>query len=166
MSMAIPCTDCTSISNFYSPGFGSELSNLKKYYQEQLGEFRNAETIGRPVDETIQSLKDVFDECSKEHWDGYDALAIKEDAFDEARRLIELLPTTIPMPVATPEPDGALGLEWYRSNRLVFVASVSGNNEIDYAGLFGPNKIHGTLYFGDFLPKKIIENIEDLYSEE
>lgn len=164
MSTAIPCTDCTSISNFPGVGFGTDFLRLKEYYHREVNKLRKAETLGR-LDEVFQSLDEVFEECTEEGWDGYDARPITEETYFEARRLIESLPLTssIPMPEIIPEPSGEIGMEWSKGNRLVFVASVSGKNEIVYAGLFGTNKTHGTEYFGESLPSPIIENLKRLY---
>ncbi len=164
MSTAILCTDCTSISNFPSTGFGADFEVLKKFYDGIVSELRKTETLGR-MDEVLQSLDEVFWECSEEGWDGYDARPITEDAYIEAKRLIESLPLTsfIPMPEIIPEPNGEIALEWSKGKRLVFVTSVSGKNEIVYAGLFGTNKVNGTEYFGDSLPSAIIENLRKLY---
>ncbi len=84
----------------------------------------------------------------------------------QAKRLLESLPLTFfPIPEVIPEPNGEIGLEWYREKRNVFVASVSGRNEIVYAGLLGVNKLHGTEYFGDSLPSIILENLKRLYKD-
>lgn len=164
MSTAILCTDCTSISNFPGVGFGNDFLRLKKYYQTEVNKLREAETLGR-LDDVLQSLNEVLEECSEEGWDGYDARPITEEAYLEAKRLIESLPFTsfIPMPEIIPEPNGEIALEWSKGKRLVFVASVSGKNEIVYAGLFGSNKTNGTEYFGDSLPSIIVENLKRLY---
>ncbi len=165
MSTVALHTDFTSISNFPDIGFGPDFDALKKSYDALVGKFRNAETLGR-LDEVLQSLKDVLIECSEEGWDGYDALSITEEAYFEAIKLIKSLPiTAFPMPEVTPEPNGEIGFEWYRESRLVFVASVSGESEIVYAGLFGANKTHGTEYFGDSLPSIILENLKRLYKD-
>jgi hypothetical protein len=162
MSTAIPCTDWNSISNFPSIGFGPDFEGLKRFYDEEISKWRNTETLGR-LDEVLQSLDELCKECSEEGWDGYDALPIDGDVCDEAKRLIRGLPINLPMPEIIPEPNGEIGLEWSRGNRLVFVASVSGKNEIVYAGLFGMNKTHGIEYLGDTLPSVIIENLRRLY---
>lgn len=165
MSTAIPCDDFIGILNLPSMGFGDEVEKLKKYYRDIVSEFRNTETFGRS-DEVIQSLNEVFDECSEEGWDGYDAWPITKNAYIEAKRLIESLPlTSFPIPEVVPESSGEIGLEWYRGKRLVFTASVSGRNEIVYAGLFGANRAHGTEYFGDLLPSVILENLKRLYKD-
>lgn len=159
-------TDCFSIWNFPGTGFGPEVKALKRYYEEDIvSELRKTETLGR-LDEALQSLNEVFEECSEEGWDGYDALPLTEEAFFAAIKLIKSLPVTVfPMPEVTPEPNGGIGFEWYKESRLVFVASVSGKSEIIYAGLFGVNKTHGTEYFEDSLPSIILENLKRLYKD-
>ncbi len=165
MSTAIPCDDFINISSSPSIGFGDEVDKLKEYFKSIVNGFRKTETLGRS-DEVLQSLDNVFDECSEEGWDGYDALPITKYAYIEAKRLIESLPlTSFPIPEVVPEPSGEVGLEWYREERQVFVASVSGRNAIVYAGLLGVNKLHGTEYFGDSLPSIILENLKRLYKD-
>ncbi len=165
MSLEISCDNFISISNSPSKGFGDEVNNLKEFIKDIVSGFGNTETLGR-FDKALQSLDKVFDECSDEGWDGYDALPITNYAYIEARRLIESLPlTTFPIPEVVPEPNGEIGLEWYREERQVFVASVSGRNEIVYAGLLGVNKLHGTEYFSDSLPSVILENLKRLYKD-
>ena len=164
MSTATLCTDCISIWNFPGIGFGPEVKDLKRFYEEDIvSKLKITETLGY-IDEALQSLNEVFVECSEEGWDGYDALPITKNAYIEAKRLIESLPvTSFPMPEVTPEPNGEIELEWYREKRQIFIAGVSGRNEIVYAGLFGVNKAHGTEYFGDSLPSVIFENLKRLY---
>jgi len=165
MSTAIQCDDFISISNSPSMGFGEEVDKLKEYFKGIVNEFRNTETLGRS-DKVFQSLDEVFDECSEEGWDGYDALPITDYSYIEAKRLIESLPlTSFPIPEVVPESSGEIGLEWYRRKRLIFTVSVSGRNEIVYAGLFGTNRAHGTEYFGDLLPSVILENLKRLYKD-
>ncbi len=165
MSTAIQCHDFINISNSPSMGFGVEVVKLKKFIKDIVSGFGNTATLGQ-TDKALQSLNKAFDECSVEGWDGYDALPITKGTYNEAKRLIESLPlTTFPMPEVVPEPSGEIGLEWYREERQVFVASVSGRNEIVYAGLFGINKLHGTEYFGDSLPSIILENLKRLYKD-
>jgi len=159
MSIPIPCTDCTSISVSPTIGFGSVFNTLKQFYDDAISEWRKAETLGR-LSEFLHSIDELYGECSTEGWDGYDALPITEDTCEEAKRFIKSLPINFPMPEIVPEPNGGIGLEWSKGNRLIFVASVSGKNEIVYAGLYGMNKSHGTEYFIDTLPPAIIENLK------
>lgn len=164
MSLAITCTDCTSISFSDAIGFSPDFETLKKCYENVIREFRNTETLGRRIDQALKDLQGLYEECSEENWDGYNARPLFEGAYYEARRLFKMLPSSLSVPnEITPEPDGSISLEWYRGKRMLFSISLSGKNELVYAGLFGPNKVHGTEYFGSSIPKKVIENIQDLF---
>jgi len=123
-------------------------------------------TWGQRPRELLTSLQEVYKDCSMEDWDGYGAQAVTHGAYNEALkliRLLQLLPPAIPLPAIGAEPDGAIGLEWYKAKQQVFVVSVDGNNTITYAGIFDGNKIHGVWSFGDTLPEVIIENLRRLY---
>lgn len=164
MSTATFFPDFINIPYFPHIGFGKDFLRLKKYYDKEVNDLRKSETLGQ-LDGALQTLEGVFMECSEKGWDGYDARPISEAAYIEAGRLIESLPITplIPTPEIVPEPSGEIGLEWSKGRRQVFIASVNGQNEIVYAGLYGTNKIHGTEYFGDTLPSIIFENLKRLY---
>src|SRR4030042_2939942 len=153
MSIAVPCKDCGGFPPFQNIVYGSDFERLKRYHEEIVNEFKEAESIGGPLEIAFESLEQVFHECSDENWDGYGAQPLTEDAYYEAKKLLKLLPSySLPMPEIIPEPDGSIGLEWYKDKRFVYVISVSGNSELTYAGLFGLNKTHGTEYFADLLP--------------
>ncbi|MFO7555680.1 MAG: hypothetical protein R6W88_10795 [Desulfobacterales bacterium] len=112
----------------------------------------------------LDKLSQVYQECAEENWDGYDARQISIETYLEAIKLIRLLPSHIKEPEIIPEPTGDIALEWYLGKNFIFVISVGGNNVITYAGLFGgTSKTHGTEFFGNKLPKTIIENIQRLF---
>jgi hypothetical protein len=113
----------------------------------------------------LQKLDNLYNDCSVPGWDGYNAHPISKKGYFEAKKLINKLVvvTFIPMPDIVPEPSGAIAFEWSEGKRRTFIASVGGNNEIVYAGLFGLNKAYGTEYFGDTLPFVLIENLRRLY---
>ena len=164
MSVAVPCVDCPS---FYavssSTGFSDDSKNLLKYLKKQIRDICEPLTIGRPLEEAVESLIEVYKECSETNWDGYGASPVSEDSIFEALKFINLIPLSFPMPQILAEPSGEIGLEWYKGKRLVFAISFSGRNMITYAGIFGINKIHGTEYFSDTIPSNIIENLRRLY---
>lgn len=120
-----------------------------------------ADRNNRPL---LVKLFQVYQECSENNWDGYDAQLISKKAYFEAEKLIRLLPSHIKEPEIVPEPTGEIALEWYQGKRFTFVISVGGNNLITYAGLFGStSKAHGTEYFGAEVPAMIIEKIQLLF---
>ena len=127
-------------------------------------DFLSSIRLGQPMAEVLQSLNNVFKECSTDNWDGYGAKAIDRISFVQALRFIHSLPRTIPTPDLTAEPDGEIALEWYHGKRRIFSVSIGRTGELTYAGLFGSNKTHGTEYFGDELPKTILDNIQRTFS--
>lgn len=116
------------------------------------------------TDRTLEDLDKVYGECSEANWDGYGATPISRETYSEARKLLRMMPSFLPMPDLSAEPDGEIAFEWYKDKYSVFVISVGGNDIITYAGLFGKNsKTHGTEYLADELPKIIIYNIQRLF---
>jgi hypothetical protein len=116
------------------------------------------------VNESLQELYSLCGECISENWDGYGAQPVDPNSFNEAERFIRALPTTIPEPEIAVDPDGEISLEWYLEPRKVFSVSIGKRNEITYAGLYGLNKTYGREYFGDEIPKAVLDNLDRLFS--
>lgn len=168
MSVAVPYTgiDCPS---FRIPPSGKSLDqdssqNMIDHILEVITKTWNSEniTFGHTLDETFLSLLEVYKDCSRENWDGYGALAIPYDAYEEAKKIINLLPSSIQIPEITAEPNGEIGFEWRRGKGQIFVISIGGKHRINYAGIFGDNKTHGSEYFEETIPSVIIENLRRL----
>ena len=116
------------------------------------------------TDLALEELEKVYEECSEANWDGYGAMPISRETYSEARKLLRMMPSSLPRPDISAEPDGEITFEWYKEKYSVVVISVGGNNLITYAGLFGKsNKIHGTEYFADELPEIICHCIRRLF---
>jgi hypothetical protein len=109
-------------------------------------------------------LLDACIECSDDNWDGYGAKAIQLGACLNAAKFLKMMPTTFPIPEIDVEPNGGVMFEWCNNARKVFSAIIEGDDRITYAGLFGENKTYGTEYFGNELPKPILENVQRLFS--
>ena len=92
----------------------------------------------------FEELNTVFNECSKENWDGYNAVPISKSVYLNAKKLLTMLPSSFPEPDILPEPDGSIGLEWHKEPDVSFMISVNSTNELYYAGLVGKIKICGT----------------------
>ena len=117
------------------------------------------------TDLALEELEKVYEECLEANWDGYGAMPISRETYSKSRKLLRMMPSSLPMPDISAEPGGEITFEWYKEKYSVFVISVGGNNLITYAGLFGKsNKIHGTEYFADELPEIIRHCIRRLFS--
>ena len=117
------------------------------------------------TDVALEEIEKVYEECLEANWDGYGAMPISRETYSKARKLLRMMPSSLPRPDISAEPDGEITFEWYKEKYSVFVISVGGNNLITYAGLFGKsNKMHGTEYFADELPEIIRHCIQRLFS--
>jgi len=120
------------------------------------------------IDFALKNLDEVYDECSVENWDGYNAQPVSQDAYFEASKLLKIFPTSsisLPMPDIGPEPDGGIGLEWYKDKGFSFLVSINGKNIITYVGRFGKNKhFYGTEKYKDSVPEIILYGLKRLFS--
>lgn len=111
---------------YMNTGVGSDSEKISAELEKVVEKFFESATAGLPLQKALQALEEVFEETSEPGWDGYDALPVPWEARLEAEILLRRLPPSIPMPEIVPEPDGEIGLEWYKRKRLTFAASVSG----------------------------------------
>ena len=168
MSVAIPCIGSYCPSFLTSPSSEGIVHDslsliIRGWKPEELWGLQTI-TLGRPVDDAFFALREVYKDCCQADWDGYGASAVTEDAYKEAEKIINLLPSSIKIPEITAEPTGEIGLEWRRGRGQVFIISVGGRHRINYAGIFGGNKTHGSEYFEETLPSIIIEHLRRLYA--
>lgn len=170
MSVAVACRGSARPNFWTSPssnGFDRDSSiTIIKYIGDAISKLWGSETnaLGRIFNGAIETLNEIYVEYSQVDWDGYGAAAITIGAYEEARKVIDLLPSSINAPEIVPEPSGEIGFEWRRGKGQVFIISVGGKHIINYAGIFGGNKIHGSEYFEETLPSIIIDNLWRLYS--
>jgi len=145
-------------------GFSRDAEWLKDNLGKVLNDLRKPVT-GLPREVILKELKDTFDECSSENWDGYNAKPLSVEAYNEAKQILEsLLITSMPLPEIVPEPSGSIGLEWYRDKKHIFIISLAGNKTITYAGIFGEgDRDRGTESFAKDLPSKTRWFLRRLY---
>ncbi len=161
-TLCLPMKDYNPIFNPYGDrGVSEDASTLKERFA---GIIEDNSIVFGWSKEIIQTINEIMKECSSDNWDGYGAQAIDMASYKETLRFIHFLPKTIPVPQITVEPDGEIALGWYHTKRRVFSVSIGRKGELTYAGLFGYNKTHGTEYFGNELPKTILDNIQRVFA--
>lgn len=97
-------------------------------------------------------------------WDGYNAQPISQEAYFEASKLLRILPNSFPMPDILAEPEGGIGLEWYKDKGFSFLVSINGKNIITYVGRFGKNNhFYGTESYKDSVPEIILNGLKRLF---
>ena len=80
---------------------------------------------------------DIYRNCSKEGWDGYDANSVTLQALREFSLLIEKLPPESPKPLIVPTPEGEISMEWFTKGKQVLSVYPKGEYLI-YAASLGP----------------------------
>ena len=142
---------------------GGTLKTAIGFNEDNSSIFLNLGGVINWVEMALENLNEVYEECSEEDWDGYEAVPVSYQTFFEASRLLRMFPPSLPMPDILAEPDGSIGLEWYRRRGFSFAISLGGKDTIYYAGIFGKNETHGKEEFTDFVPENILENLRRLF---
>ena len=82
-------------------------------------------------------------DCSEPNWDGYEALPISPVALERAKCLVRAIPQDLPAPSISPEPDGAIGLDWYATPSRVCSVGCCPDGTFNYAALLDDDTATG-----------------------
>jgi hypothetical protein len=116
------------------------------------------------VDAVLSDLERAREEASSDGWDGKGTRAIDLLAYWQAKQLILSLPSTIPAPSVSVDPDGEVDLAWDFDRNHVFSISVSRTGRLAYAGLLGTERHSGSVHFSDEIPGTISSLLSAYFS--
>jgi hypothetical protein len=145
-------------------GVSKEAKDIRNSLELVRKEILKSFSLGESYKDALSALCEIAGQAAVSNWDGYGAAPINSLAIQQAFRLLKILPSTFQSPELSVDPDGEVSFEWHLEPRRVFSISVGPYGELSYAGLFGRSDAHGTEYFGDELPKPIVENLNRLFS--
>jgi hypothetical protein len=138
-------------------------SDESNFLRESFAEARDARDISRywsaTLDEALDDLARLKQECAELGWEGYGAQPVNEETLDQVVAFLRALPEDVPVPDLVPEPDGEVSIEWQNGPRRVFSVSVGPHERLSYAGLLGANRWHGVDLFFGAVPPEIIRGI-------
>jgi len=133
------------------------------FLRERFAEAREAREISRywnaTLDEALENLAELKQECAKPAWDGCDAQPVGEKTLEHLVAFLQALPENVPVPDLVPEPDGEVAVEWQTGARRIFSVSIGPDERLSYAGLLGANRWHGVDQFFGNMPSEIIRGI-------
>jgi len=165
--MIIELTDRERSDYFTFPsnlGMSSTADFIQNESDELKAELSRTNTFGEHISILLERLNQIFQECSKENWDGQGSERIDEKSYSTAINVALSLPYDIPIPDINIRPsDGGVIFEWFRGSRQVFSFEVGHQNELFYAGLFGVVQSNGIEFFYDRIPDNVIANIKRLF---
>lgn len=143
-------------------GLGDDAKRLRNSFN-QIFKSSPSITLDDRYREALVALAYSYEEASEDNWDGYGARKAQAASFKNGKAFLLALPTTLPLPEVSVDPDGEMSFSWQKGPRLVLSISISKDGVLNYAGLFGRNKTHGTEHFIEAIPKTITDNLERLF---
>lgn len=111
--------------------------------------------------ELSKELDDIYVECSSKNWDGYGAKPIIKSLRKVVEKFLNALPSNIPDPEISPDPDGEISLEWCYARNKMFSISIGRKGQISYAVLDGKKRLYATEVFEKEIPESIIFQINN-----
>jgi hypothetical protein len=155
--IAMTATMLMSESALSTRGTSSTARFVERQVEGARRDLRESHSLGQGSKAIFEDLFDVAQKCNRSNWDGYDAIPVSQETFQQAYRLLETLPLGMQPPSVGVEPDGNITLEWYRFPKRTLSLSVSPDGNLHYSALMGPNTAYGTeAFFGDF-PKRVLD---------
>jgi hypothetical protein len=158
-SLALGPDDLTGIISLGDHGVSEDAERLRR----MLGTVHHDRTAGvsltAPHRMTLEALLDTLEEATRPDWDGYGAGAVSPEASVRAHQFVNLLPTTVPAPDVSADPNGRVHFEWRPGRGRAFVVSVGPGDIVHYAGLFGRNKVHGSEELNDEIPRGVLAHL-------
>jgi hypothetical protein len=152
---------CESPSSY---GLGDDAGKVESLLWQLTESTYETVSLGKPKKDAMDHLYKYFCASCEPEWEVCGASAVSFEAYLKAEKFIQALPTSFPVPEVAVDPDGEISLEWYRGSGRVFSVSIGPGDDLSYAGLFGPNKVHGTETFNAAIPKVVLENIRRLHA--
>jgi hypothetical protein len=123
---------------------------------------KDSHSLGLGAGNVFAELCDVADSAALPNWDGYGAIPISPESYNQAYCFLDSLPLGMPVPSIGVDPDGQLTFEWHRNPRRTLSVSVSSEGDLHYAALIGFKKEYGTeVFIGEF-PEKFVALVGQL----
>jgi hypothetical protein len=158
-SLALGPDDLAPVIQLRDHGVSEDANRLRALLAAVQRDRTAGVTLAAPHRETTEALLDTLEEARRADWDGYGARPVSPEAVFRARVFISLLPTTLPVPDVSADPNGRVHFEWRPGPGRAFVVSVGPSDVVHYAGLFGRNKVHGSEELADEIPQAVLANL-------
>jgi hypothetical protein len=119
-------------------------------------------SVRRQAERAITELDEVLDLAAAKGWDGYDGRPVSFWSWVHAKLFIEALPTTVPAPEVSADPDGDVSLDWVFGPRKALTISINASGRCSFAWMRGARTYRGTDWVNDGIPQNIINALAEL----
>ena len=153
------------ITFFGAPAVDRAISHEAKVLRTQIktvSDFAGSLTVGEPK----RIVREALDAAYRAQTQDPDEVSVKVEpsTYAYADQFLGLLPNNISPPEITVDTDGEIMMEWDEGPRCIFSISVGRDGTLNFAGLFGLSKIHGTERIRDALPSVISNCLQRLFA--
>jgi hypothetical protein len=157
LSSLITASTAAALAASATPGHSEAANYLSRCAKETWRHFHTPVSLGEA---RLNALALLYVSCARPNWDGHNAAPISESTYEQARRVLEAVPSSFPPPSLGADPDGMITLEWHASIFRTLSISVSSDGDLHYAALFGAERHYGTVPFLGQLPSAVLPLIE------
>ncbi|MFA5056382.1 MAG: hypothetical protein WC562_09505 [Dehalococcoidia bacterium] len=124
---------------------------------------RRTITVSDRFDKFEEAFNSIIEECSDNNWNGYNARPVDTKSITQARRFLNNLPLSTPLPDISIDADGEITLEWHGGPHRVLYLSIGANGQINYACIVGATTSKGIEFFENEPPATILHNIKKVH---
>jgi hypothetical protein len=142
-----------------SDGISSAAADLRNIVQMALSELARSIAIRRTAEAAIVELGNLQRIAAESNWDGYGALPLDRQSAEQAVKFLQALPTTVPVPDVSADPDGEVDLLWQVDPTRTISVSVGPTGRLSYAALMGTAQSYGTEWLANEIPQPILDTL-------
>lgn len=150
------------ISRSRSSGQSDSARELLKLREQVRQHFLHSISVRSSAEAALDELDAMRTEASRQGWDGYGGQPVSSASYDQAKALLEALPTTSAFPEISVAADGDVALDWFFGPRQALTLTISGNGRLTFAWMNGHRSYRGTDWFDEGIPGTIAEAISYL----
>ena len=138
---------------------------LEKIYRDIRRHLLGSYTVRGAAEQSLDDLEEVRSEADKFGWNGYGALPLHPDAYENAKLFLEAMPTLAPLPEISADPDGDVALDWVFGPKKALSVSIAANGRCSFAWMRGQRTYRGTEWLDYGVPDKIAQALWELATE-
>ena len=142
-----------------SGGISPAAVELRSILQEVLSALAMSIAVCQTAEAAIAELQRLQCTAAEPNWDGCGALPLDPRSAEHALRFIQTLPTTVPVPDVSADPDGEVDLLWQLDPTRTISVSVGPNGRLTYAALMGTAQSYGTEWLANEIPQPILDGL-------
>lgn len=139
-----------------SAGVSSDARAVNDIIQTTWEELAGSVALRRTSESGIAQLTAALAAAAKPNWDGYGAVPADRRAATQSIKFLRALPTTLPPPEVSVDPDGEIDVLWHLGATRTLSVSVGPTGRLTYSALVGAAQTYGTEWLSNEIPQPIL----------